>query len=142
MLTCSKQDTCRNHPHRCWECRAVSDILEYYPLYKHRFKDMSYIDFLSEVEVLAVGNGLRFVMERAPIGCGFLLYFQHNEHSAISEMVSWLYDKQDFEPIYHKLEKIATEFSRQHDYLQFKQATNPTYDDYDDRTTSGLIEEY
>lgn len=122
MFECFKRDDCKNYGYKCAECKMTSGVVDNFPFYKHRFSDMTHLDFLDEVELLAVSRGLRFFLERAPIGSGFVLYFHHDEHNTDSERITWFHQKQDFEEVYYELKKLAKKFKKENAYDTHKPA--------------------
>lgn len=69
---------------------------------------MSVDEFLMRLETIALKYNLRLFMTRAPIGCGFLLYFTNNS-GEYSKQVVYLLNHNEPEEIFERLESVASE---------------------------------
>lgn len=71
---------------------------------------MQHIQFLMQIEELALEKNLRINMTRIPNACGFIFYFSDIEKKKSSKGLLYLPYKHDVEDLFKKLEKLANEF--------------------------------
>lgn len=74
---------------------------------------MTYNVFLSELEFIAIRNGLRLCMNRAPVGCGINFYFRHDKTGAYSDVIVYFHDKETAESLFCRLEALAKKFKKE-----------------------------
>ena len=72
---------------------------------------MTDFDFMMQLECIAIEKGLRLFIERAPLGCGFFLYFENDENRSQSPTITWLMGREEPEVLFTRLRKLADEFN-------------------------------
>ena len=73
---------------------------------------MRYDEFLIELEFIAIHNGLRLCMNRAPVGCGINFAFKNDLTGEYSDVVVYLPGKQTPEFLFTRLETLAEKFKK------------------------------
>lgn len=107
-MTCYRKGGCGPYEYRSgYECPASKP--EYAD--KHKESVMSYFDFMSELEIIAVEKDLRIFIQRASVGSGFFLYFKNDNNQARSPSITWLLGKEEPEKLFDRLRKLADEFN-------------------------------
>lgn len=74
---------------------------------------MDYFDFMMSLECIAVTNGLRLFMNRAPVGCGIFFYFRDDKTRKTSKAITWLNGKEHPNSLFNRLNLLAKEFKEE-----------------------------
>ena len=78
---------------------------------------MNYYDFLLELESIALTYGFRLIMNRAPVGCGFIFYFKDDKTGNCSRSYSYIMNHCIALELFRELECIAKEIKLQMEEL-------------------------
>lgn len=122
MIECSKKTTCVGFPYSCEACWSTADIYNHYPLY---------IDTPAKPRVA-------YLCDRRQ--CPNCSYPECKHTTDISHAVNFTVMRSDGEH-FDKYLEMERDLPEPKNIVQ-KHVCYPVYDDYDDHTTSGLIEEY
>ena len=74
---------------------------------------MNYYDFLLQLESIALTYVFRLVINRAPVGCGFIFYFKDDKTGKYSRSYTYLINHLVASELFRELECIAKEFKLQ-----------------------------
>ena len=78
---------------------------------------MNYYDFLLQLESIALTYGFRLIMNRAPVGCGFIFYFKDDKTGDYSRSYAFNLNHCSTKELFHELKRIAVEFKLQKEKL-------------------------
>lgn len=110
-------DECPNE--ECFHTFDISHAANFEPVtndkgviiaYEEKEHPISWDDFLSSLENIAVGSGFRLCMERAPIGCGIMFYFRDAESGLRSADIWFHSNRENAEELFGRLATLAAEF--------------------------------
>lgn len=73
---------------------------------------MNYFDFMMTLECIAAEFDLRLFIQRAPVGCGFFLYFKDDYNQTHSPSITWMNGRDEPEELFAELRKLADEFNK------------------------------
>lgn len=74
---------------------------------------MNHNTFLSELEFIAIHNGLRLCMNRAPVGCGINFAFKDDWTNTYSDVIVYFHDKETATSLFCRLEALAKKFKKE-----------------------------
>ena len=77
---------------------------------RRKNEERGVMEFLMDLEYIAIASGFRLCMERAPIGCGIMFYFRDVESGLRSSDI-WFHRNHDsIKELSSRLKQLATEF--------------------------------
>lgn len=110
-MECSKRDTCQNRDAKCAECHALANVYDHHPWYSNL---VNHVDFMEKLEEIALQFDLRLIMQRAPVGCGFIFMFKNDRtHQFSPTCITWDYHRQNVDWLIHHLHVLARDFSKE-----------------------------
>lgn len=118
---CLKKESCTNNPIKCRECWIMADMYNHYPCYSNEPKPPK----------------VAYLCDR--LACSDCSYPECKHTTDISHAVNFTIVSSDGETIekYIEKERETTALNIVEKHVCF-----PVYDDYYERTSSGLLEEY